>query len=148
MLWRDRLVQSIFTCHWASTYHIYATTIFEHQKLMYLTELEIYFFVSTFIYFHTLCLWGAWTLVCLGVCADSSKCALLADAASTVCRPNMSTNPKPFSAVIAYPGLYNNQAFRYTWVRTRFSRFLILPWADPEGGSPPPLENHRLCWFL
>ena len=89
---------------------IYARTIFERQKLKYLTELEIYLFVSTFIYFHTLCLRDACTLVCLGVCADSSKCSLLADAVSTVCRPNISTNPKPFSAIIAYPGY---QAFPY-----------------------------------
>ena len=123
MLIRDRLVQSIFACHWTSTYHIYARTIFKRQKLKYLTELEIYLFVSTFIYFHTLCLREAWTLVCLGVCADSSKCSLLADVVSAICRPDMSTKPKPFSAVITYPGY---SALRYAWVRARFYRFLIF----------------------
>ena len=139
MLWRDRLVQSIFACQRASTYHVFARTIFEHKKLKYLTELEIYLFVSRFIYFHTLCLREAWTLLCLGVCADRSKCSLLADAVSTACRPNMSTNPKPFSAVIACP---EYQAFRYAWVRARFYRFLIFTMGGSRGGigvrTPPP----------
>ena len=156
MLWRDRLVQSIFACHWASTYHIYARIIFERQKLKYLTELEIYIFVSIFIYFHTLCLREGWTLVCLGLCADSSKCSLLAHAVSTVCRPNMSSKPKPFSAVIAYPGY---QALRYAWVRARFYRFLVFTMGVSIGRDkgqdkqldPPPGNNWNpppeKCWI-
>ena len=100
--------QSIFTCHWDSSYHICARSIFDRQKLKYLTEPEIYLFVSTFIYFHNLCLREALNLVCLGVWVDLSKCSLLVDAVTSVCRPNMSTTPKPFSTVIAYPRYKKN----------------------------------------
>ena len=117
-----------------STYHIYARTIFERQKL----KLKIYLFVSTFFLFSYF-VRGAWNLVCLGVWADLSKCLLLTDAVSTVCRPNMSTKPKRFSAVIASP---RYQALRCAWVRARFYRFLIFTMGGSRGGDrdpdPPP----------
>ena len=136
--------------------------------------MEIYLFVSRFIYFHTLCLRETWTLVCLGVCADSSKCSLLADAVSTLCRPNMSTNPKPFGACNSLSRVSSGlirlslseilQVFNFYHGRIQRGErgldpppgksqvILVFPIGDKQLDPPPPckmFEFHPLekCWI-
>ena len=141
MLWRDRLVQPIFACHLASTYHIYARTKAKAGDLPFC--LNIYLF-SYLVFARSVNsrlprrMRRFVQMFAARRCGKHSLSAKYEYKTQTIKRCD--TN-------VAYPGY---QALRYAWVRARFYRFFILPWADPEGGhgsGSPPLEDHKLYWF-
>ena len=142
MLWRDRLVQSIFACHWASTYHIYARPIFERQKLKYLTCLNIYLF-SYFVFARSVNSSLPRRMRRLVQMFAARRCGKHRLSAKYECKTQTiqrcDSLSRVSSVVIHLSSSEILQVFKF------------LPWADPEGErgpDPPPLENHKLYWFL
>ena len=145
MLRRDLLVQSIFACHLASTYHIYARN---HLWTPKAKAGDLPFCLNIYLFSYL-------------VFARSVNSRLPRRMRRFVL---MFTARQCGKHRLSAKYEYKTQTIQRCDSLSRVSSaairlssseilqlFLFLPWADPEGGrgpDPPLLENQKLYWFL